>query len=285
MPGPDDLVMCGPAVPHIPLLERLPAARAAGFAGISVMPTDIWALEAAGMAAREIARRIADEGLFVNEVDCIGYWMPSQAAAMPTHPYGALLETLTPERVIATAAAIGARSVVAVEMVTKDIATDEGAEAFARICDMAADEGLRAHIEFLPFGGIPDLERGWDIVSAADRSNGGLTIDSWHLNRSGSTLDQLAAIPGNRVHTVQINDAPATAQGDLLQETETGRLLPGEGDFDLVGFIRTLDRIGSTAPIGVEIFSAKNKDQPVDVLARQWAQTTRAVLGKARGLT
>lgn len=284
MAGPDDLIFCGPAVPHVPLLERLAPARAAGFAGVSVMPTDIWSLEAAGMSASDIARRIADEGLFVNEVDCIGYWMPSQRATLSTHRYGDLLTTLTPERVVQAAASVGARSVVVVDMLLATIDRDEAVEGFARVCDLAAEEGLLAHIEFVPFGGIPDLTLGWDIVSAAGRANGGLTIDSWHLNRSGSTLEQLAAIPGDKVHTVQINDAPAKGQGDLLDETEAGRLLPGEGDFDLVGFIRTLDQIGSTAPIGVEIFSSRQKDQPVAFVAQQWAQTTRAVLNKARGL-
>ena len=32
-------------------------------------------------------------------------------------------------------------------------------------------------------------------------------------------------------------------------------LAPGEGDIDLVGLIRLLDRIGSEAPITVEVFS------------------------------
>ena len=86
MAGPDDLIFCGPAVPHVPLLERLAPARAAGFVGVSVIPTDIWALEAAGMSARDIARRIADEGLIVcNEnTDHVGSSVRSPIVALST---------------------------------------------------------------------------------------------------------------------------------------------------------------------------------------------------------
>ncbi|WP_288364686.1 2Fe-2S iron-sulfur cluster-binding protein, partial [uncultured Spongiibacter sp.] len=42
---------------------------------------------------------------------------------------------------------------------------------------------------------------------------------------------------------------------DLLDETLHHRLMPGEGDMDLVGFIRILDGIGSQAPFTLEVLS------------------------------
>ena len=159
---------------------------------------------------------------------------------------------------------------------------DEAAGAFAAICDGAAEHGLIAHIEFLPFGGIPDLKSGWRIVEAAGRKNGGLTIDSWHLFRSRSTLDELARIPGAHIGTVQINDAPAEASGPLFEETMRRRLLPGDGALDIVGLVRTLDRIGSTAPIGVEVFTNAQQTKPVAEVALAWAHTARGILTQAR---
>jgi len=147
---------------------------------------------------------------------------------------------------------------------------------------LAAQHGLKAHIEFLPFGGISDLASAWAIVQAAGRPNGGLTIDSWHFFRSGSSFDLLERIPGSRVHTVQINDAPAQAQTDLLHETMTGRLVPGEGSFDLTRFVQTLDQIGSTAPFSVEIFSARVADVPMAHAIASWAPAARDIIGKAR---
>lgn len=280
----DDLVLCAPPLGHVPLLDRLAAARGAGFAAVSVMPSDIWVLDQRGMSAGEIRTRVADAGLQIAEVDCIGCWLPSHHTAPAGARYREMLLTLTPERVVETAARIGARSIAVVEMMDVRPSLDEAAEAFARVCDLAAQHGLPVHIEFLPFGGIPDLASAWAIVQAAGRSNGGLTIDSWHLFRSGSTLDQLANIPAERIMTVQINDAPQTRGDDLFAETMAGRLLPGDGSFDLIGLIRTLDPMGSTAPIGVEVMSADTQTQPIDAIAHAWARTARSIITKARSI-
>ena len=282
MLGPNDLVLCGPPLAHVPLLDRLVPAEKAGFTGLSVMPGDLWALEEQGVSLRDLSARLADHGLQLAEVDCIGCWLPSQVHSPAHARFRELLMTLTPERVIDLAARAGARSIVAVEMMGVTPSPDEAAEAFARICDLAAEHGLPVHIEFLPFGGIPDLAAASAIVESAGRPNGGLTIDSWHMFRSGSTLEQLAAIPGERIFTVQINDAPALAGADLFQETMTGRLLPGDGDFDLTGLIRTLDRIGSKAPIGVEVFSPAQAGATVDQIIMAWASSARAIIDKAR---
>ena len=69
---------------------------------------------------------------------------------------------------------------------------------------------------------------------------------------------------------------------DIIHETLEARRLPGEGAADLVGLIRTLDAIGCTAPISVEVFSAELRKLPPVDAARRAAETTRAVLAKAR---
>jgi len=277
-----DLILSGPPFIHVPLLERLAPTRDAGFSGLSLMPGDIWSLEAAGMPAADIRARIEDHGLAIMEIDCTACWLPSHHSASDSIPMAALLRSLTPERVIETAARIGAPSVTVVEMMGVAPSLDEAAGAFAYLCDLAAGHGLNAHIEFLPFGGIPDLAAAWAIIQAAGRPNGGLTLDSWHFFRSGSSLDLLAAIPGHRIHTVQINDAPALPSNDLLHETMHGRLLPGEGELDLVGFLHTLDATGCTAPISVEIFSANTASQPMADAIHDWAGAAHAIINQAR---
>lgn len=275
---------------HVPLLDRLEPVRAAGFTAISLLPGDVWALEEAGMPASEVAARIADAGLSVAEVDCPACWMERQRSQGGGDDLSRLLRSLTAERVVETAARIGARSVVAIDMGAAPPPLDEAAEGFAALCDLAAEHGLLAHIEFLPASAIRDLSAAWAIVEAAGRPNGGLTIDAWHFFRSGSTLAQLAAIPGDRIHTVQLNDGPLVpAPGaDPWDEMMTGRHIPDAlgtegGGFDLAGLVRTLDTIGSTAPIGVEVFNAANAIRPVAHVAQDWASSTRALLAKARG--
>lgn len=277
------LVFCSPPLAHVPLLDRLGPVAAAGFSALSVQPTDVWALEAQGMAAPEIRARITDAGLSVAEIDCTACWMERQRSGGGDDDLSRLLRTLSADKVVETAARMGARSVAAIDMSPTPPTLDEAAEGFAALCDMAAEHGLLAHIEFLPSSAIRSLAQTWAIVEAAGRPNGGITIDSLHFFRSGSTLDQLAAIPGSHIHTVQLSDAPRELHGELWPELMTARLLPGEGELDLAGLIRTLDAIGSTAPIGIEVFNTRQEHQPFGEVARDWAGAGRAVLAQARG--
>jgi sugar phosphate isomerase/epimerase len=276
------LVLSGPPFGHVPLLDRLAPARDAGFAAISLLPGDIWQLEETGMSAAEIRSRVADHGLAIMEVDCTAAWLPAHRTAGGDDAMARLLRSLTPERVLDAAMRIGAPSVTAVEMIGHHPSLDEAAAGFAHLCDQAAERGLKVHIEFLPFGGIPDLASAWAIVEAAGRANGGLTLDSWHFFRSHSAFELLERIPGERIHTVQINDAPATPGADLMEETMTARLLPGTGSFDLPRFLRTLDRAGCTAPVSVEIFSRELPNQPMAQAIAGWAEAARATIAKAR---
>jgi len=60
------------------------------------------------------------------------------------------------------------------------------------------------------------------------------------------------------------------------------RLLPGDGDFDLVGYLGALRDIGAAAPVGVEVFSdALHALGPVEAATRA-AAATRTVLGSLR---
>jgi sugar phosphate isomerase/epimerase len=59
------------------------------------------------------------------------------------------------------------------------------------------------------------------------------------------------------------------------------RLLPGEGSIDLAGLIRTLDAIGSIAPIGVEVLSDRLNALPEQTASEQAITAVRKVLADA----
>jgi sugar phosphate isomerase/epimerase len=281
--GPDDLVFCTAPVSQRDLIGMLEPIRQAGFAGLSITPGMVFALQARGATLADIRARIADAGLQVAEVDCIGCWLPGQGPAPHVDPdLSGLLTQLTPERMLPMAAALGARSVSVVEIFGVPVETGPAAEAFAAICDQARDYGLLVHIEFIPAGGVGDLETAAEIVRRADRPNGGLTIDALHLARGGAQVCDLMAIAPEHIMAVQLCDGPRTPPANLAAEMMGGRLLPGEGELGVVELVRALDRIGSTAPIGVEVFSSAVTDQPTTALAQAWAKAARRVIGQAR---
>jgi sugar phosphate isomerase/epimerase len=281
--GRDDLVLCTACVQPAPVLDRLALAQEHGFSAISLQPPEIRSVLDAGMTAAELRSRLADYGLTVSEVDAVTTWFPGQVPPEAWGPeMGAFLLSNTPDALCPLAESVGARSLTVVEFYGVDVDVDTATAGFAAVCDKAAEHGLLAHLEFLPWAGIPDLATAWQIVRNAGRPNGGLLVDSWHFFRSGSTFAELREIPGNRILYVQIDDAPLDPEPDLSDETQHRRLLPGEGDLDLVGLIRTLDEIGCQAPIGCEMFSDELAARPLDERVRRCAETTRSVVSAAR---
>lgn len=281
--GPTDLILSAGSLMGVPVLDRLEPARRAGFKGVSLLGADVQQMAAQGITPKELRARAADQGLAITEVEGIALGLPDREPG-PTMPAGlaALLKGMEAGTYLPIAEAVGASSVTVIDMFDGAVEIDAATEAFATICDRAQDVGLTVQLEYVVGGGVASYADACEIVRRAGRANGGLIIDSWHLFRGGVSLDELARTPGDRVFGVQINDGPEPTDTDPLREMTKGRLLPGEGIFDLKGMIRTLDAIGSRAPIAIEVFSETLGALPADEAARRCADSTRAILKQAR---
>jgi sugar phosphate isomerase/epimerase len=93
--------------------------------------------------------------------------------------------------------------------------------------------------------------------------NVGLLVDAWHMHTSGSTYEDLAKTPAEKIALVHINDAPLDTPVDELQDHI--RRLPCEtGVIDMSGFMKTLREIGYIGPVEAEPFDASLKDLDSD---------------------
>jgi sugar phosphate isomerase/epimerase len=155
-------------------------------------------------------------------------------------------------------------------------------DRFGRLCDRAAEHGADLAFEFLPWTGVPDAEACWRLLEAADRPNGAIVFDVWHYFRGADDPDQVRMIPPERIIAVALSDAAEEIVGDLIEDTTTQRLLPGEGTFDLIGIVRLLDEMGVDAPISVEILSIRHNERPTMEAALVAYQATRDLLARAR---
>ncbi len=279
----DDLVLCSGTLRRgIPFAERLEAAAGAGFGAVSLWGRDYAAARAEGLSDADLRAMLDDHGLVVAELDPAWWWLPG-ASDIDIPP---ALDTEDVFRfgeadLFAVADALGARSINAVDVFGGPWDVDGAAEAFAGLCTRAAEHGLLVHIEWLPWSKIPDLAAAFRIVQLAARPNGGLNIDAWHLVRSGTGVEQLREVPGSLILGVQLDDGPLEPEPDLVEATLHHRALPGDGEFDLEAIVGALRHTGTTAPIGVEVFSDALHALPARQAARAAAQSTRAVLGGA----
>ncbi len=257
--------------------ERVAAAAEAGFAGIGMTAIDYLAMREAGRSDAELRTILEEHDVCVAELEFLQGWARDGRAAERARADEEVFYRM--------ADAFGARQLNVGDIVRpgrSGIADlDLAAERFATLCDRAAAHGLLVALEFLPFSDITDAAIGARFVAAAGRPNAGLLVDSWHVFRGANDLAMLEALPAERVVGVQLDDADAEVIGNLLEDS-LRRRLPGEGTFDLLGFVRTLDRMGVSAPIAVEIISQEQQALPVGEAARRAFEASARVIAEAR---
>ncbi|MFI5321478.1 MAG: sugar phosphate isomerase/epimerase family protein [Myxococcota bacterium] len=273
--GSNDLVLHAGTLRNASFGELCDAAVAGGFSAITLYPTHVRRARAAGLSFADLRARLRDSGLALADLDPLLNWMPGDDFPNELNA--------TEAEHYEIAEALGARSLNVAQAFRPSVDLDEAAEALAGVCDRAWEHGLLVTLEYLPWAGIPDAATALAIVERSGRPNASLMIDSWHTYRGPTTEAQLRALPGARIGSVQINDAPAQPVGDLVSETTTARLLPGEGAIPLTRWLRLLDAAGSKAPIGVEVFSRALDALPPAETGRRCGAAARRVLAAARG--
>ncbi|MDH3755119.1 MAG: sugar phosphate isomerase/epimerase [Acidimicrobiia bacterium] len=272
--GPDDLVMSWFGHDPTPLDQRVPAAAAAGFTGIGLHLGEWLRLGASNGAADECRDLLAEHDIVIAELEALrGFGYEGR-----TDDLAARLETAAYE----AADALGARYLQVIG--PYDGTPADAAAQFGALCDRAADHGLLVGIEFLPFTNIATAGDAAEIVERCGRDNAGGCVDIWHHERGASDMQLIRDLPADRIYSVQLSDGPLVpVDGDHYDDDcLTNRLAPGEGEFDIAGFIRELDANGSTAPLSMEICSTRLWERPIEEAAVTIASAIRDILADAR---
>jgi sugar phosphate isomerase/epimerase len=251
------------------------AAASAGFDAITVVGSVYHRGRTRdGLTDGDMRALLADRGLVVTDVESAGSWL----SAPDTAP-DRWRPRSSDEEMIRIAEALGARTLVATHFGTPTPA-EEAAGAFGRLCDRAADAGLQVSLEFPAMATIRDVATAWEVVRLADRPNGGILVDVWHHRRSTSDDAALAAVPPERITSIQLADGAADPVGSL-EEDVLVRRLPGDGDFGMVELVRSLAAAGVSAPVGIETWDEELLREGPTVAAARLAQSVRSVLSAA----
>lgn len=282
--GPDDLILSHFSLGRFrPFEERVRAAAEAGFAAMGLYIGDYQRLKAQGASDADLRAVLDHHGLRIVEIEALRGWSATGKAGKAGkagNDRDAYLKAET--EVFNMSDALGpGHHVQVIGPYTGTL--DDAAEAFAGVCDRAAEHGLAAAIEFLPeMTNIPDAATAMQIVTRAGRANGGICLDSWHHFRGANDDDMLRAIPAERIFTVQFDDGPRQrVDPDYYTDCTRHREVPGDGDFDLTGFLRLVAEMGVRLPLSVEVMSAKLQDQTAGEITRRLADATRAVVTAA----
>jgi sugar phosphate isomerase/epimerase len=270
--GPDDLVLCAGTLARAGFRERVDAAVAAGYRGLSLFPSDVRRARDEGLDDAAMKTLLLENNLEIAELDPLMTWLPDVQPGTGTF-------ATTESECYEIAARIGGRSINAVVFTPKPVPKETVVECFAGLCDRAADEGLLVHLEFMPWTQIATVLDALEVVELAGRKNGGIMLDTWHHFRGPLSNDDLRTkVPIDRILALQLNDAPAAAEADVLEETLNRRRVPGDGDIDLPEILRILKQGGSPAPLGIEVFCEDLFPLPSAEVATRCADAVRRAL-------
>jgi sugar phosphate isomerase/epimerase len=262
------------------LLAILDAARAGGFPVAAVSPFAIHELQAGD--AEELRREAARRGVRLAQFDGVSSWAPvNDVPELPKERFD-----LPPERVFDLAEAVGVESVLAFGAFGPGtVPVDDLVAAFAAFCDHAAERGLRVELEFVPYWGLGTLALAWDIVRAADRPNGTLMVDTWHVLKSSTepqaALDLLADIPADKLTGLQLADAPAVRQAATLYAEGRLRRFPGDGELPLHSVVGPMLAKGGVRGVGAEVFGPAIDELQTEAVGRKAAASVRAALAQS----
>jgi sugar phosphate isomerase/epimerase len=256
-----------------PVEPRIGAAAAWGYTHLSVSPLDVARLEETGTSATDLGAMIRAAGLEII-VDPVMNWYPGGG------PARSRFSRFSPQESLRMVAELGAVSMTAIGTGSCDGDVAALAEPFGVLCDQAAELGVLVHLEFIPMTVISSLAIARQIVTGADRPNGGILFDTWHFFRGDPDFGVLADTPGDLIFAVQLDDALAEVEGTLWEDTQR-RLAPGDGALDLARAVRALADIGALRRVGPEIIHPDWAAMPAVEAAALSGDKTRAVIDDA----
>jgi len=197
--------------------------------------------------SREVRQRLDDSGVFALDIEPI---IPSEDG----NDFA--------EQLIEAAAVIGARHILFTSRLKDQVRTTD---RYQQVCEMARPHGIKVVCEFLPIFPLNTLSMAAEIVATANVTNGGVLIDNLHLSRSGSSIEEVRAMPTELFPYLQICDAVTECPvdfGALLDEALNGRLCPGEGSLPVIELLQAVPDV----PLSFEVRSKFLRDitDPVD---------------------
>ncbi|MBB4122617.1 bifunctional sugar phosphate isomerase/epimerase/4-hydroxyphenylpyruvate dioxygenase family protein [Martelella radicis] len=258
------------------LQEKLGAIAAAGFDGIEIFEQDFIAFDA---SPRDVGQMVRDHGLDIT-------------LFQPFRDFEGLPEPLRTrafdrmERKFDLMQELGTDLVLVCSSTHPEAlgGIDRMAGDFAALGERAAKRGLRVGFEALAWGRhVFDHRDAWEVVRRADHPNIGLILDSFHTLGRGIDPDSIRRIPGDRIFFVQLADAPIIEM-DLLYWSRHFRNMPGEGDLDVVSFMRAVAATGYSGPLSLEVFNDQFRGGSPGAIARDGHRSLVYLMDQVRRL-
>jgi sugar phosphate isomerase/epimerase len=256
--------------------DRIDATVRGGFAGLSLSLEVYRGLLGGGMSRADMRAAVEDAGLSASELEVVFLPGVNESASgfrQQVDDFLDMAETFRADHL--NASPRPARGgIYDYELFVS---------SFRELCGRARRAGLTVALEPVPaMSDIPDVITAMALLDEVGADNAGLVIDCFHHFRGPGTLPDIASVPAQRVTCVQLSDALRTPKSaDYYTDTCEFRMPPGQGEFDLTGFLGAIRAKGADVPLTVEVLSQSLDRLPPAEVGVILGDATRAVLAKA----
>ena len=246
--------------------DRVETAARAGFRGFGIWHADLERVRQK-YSLREMRRILDDNGIRHVELEFLTDWfLEGERKKQSDIRKRSLLEA---------AEVLRAYHVKVGDFFQEKSTPSHLVDSFAALCREAADHGTKIGFELMPFAMIRTLPESLAMVEGAE-PNGGIAFDMWHIAKLGIPCEEVARVPREYVISVELNDGTFKAPWSLHEDTINHRRLCGEGEFDVKGFVRCMQKIGYGGPWGIEVLSEELRKQPLSEVVTRAFDTTIA---------
>lgn len=143
----------------------------------------------------------------------------------------------------------------------------------AEFADLAAEQGLRAALEFTSFSAVRSLDAALILLDKLQHPAACLAVDALHFFRNGGDPSRLPTLAPEQIGYLQLCDGPHDQPSDLYHEAIAERWLPGTGDFPLS---ELLAWAGPGTMLDVEVPREADRINGLDAAARAAATVAAA---------
>lgn len=256
------------------LEDKLRAAAEAGFAGVEIFDTDFLA---SAMTPGDVKALLDELGLA-----CVLYQPFRDLEGMP-EPYRSRAFARIAQK-FDVMRELGCDRILLCSNCSPHASPDRDriVADLRELGDLAAGYGITVGYEALAWGvHVDDHRVAWEIVKAVDHPNIGILLDSFHSLSRGIPSESIRDIAPKKLVFVQLADAPIMDMGHLYWSRHF-RNLPGQGGFDLTGYVAEILRLGYDGPLSLEIFNDRFRANSATMVARDGVRALDALRDAAK---
>jgi sugar phosphate isomerase/epimerase len=267
----------GDEISPVDLRTRIETAARVGWEGFGLLHADLAVAEET-LGLKEVRRIFDDSGIRHVELEFLPWWWTTDERRAVSDRLRATL--------LNAAEILGAKTIkIGAEIDGNPVDPRRFHDDFDALATQAGNAGTRVALEPMPMSNLSTIQQGVDFVTTVGNPHGGLTIDTWHVHRSGTSYDDLRRIvPLDYLFLVELDDADAEVVGTLWEDTIDRRKLPGEGVFDVPAFIAAMHATGHRGHWGVEIISEQHRKLPIEEGLRRAREATLRMFDEAERL-